>query len=184
MTKKKAIMYSIIFVVLFCAALIFRAVVLYDPSKDFNDMCKNVFAPSCQMYIKEITAQKKYDEAITIRKERIRQSKQIMNFYKRRITDKCLLQMTQKEADESLMSCIGKEKGRIDYLLLKTTDTVIQDIVVDSVAVANLELKANDDTSAAYKTLKSAKNILKKNPYVYGQPEAINYINMKMKKLK
>ena len=64
MTKKKAIIYSIIFVVLFCASLIFRAYVLYDPSKEFNENCKNVFAPSCQMYVKDITAQKKYDEAI------------------------------------------------------------------------------------------------------------------------
>ena len=184
MTKKKAIIYSIIFVVLFCASLIFRAYVLYDPSKEFNENCKNVFAPSCQMYVKDITAQKKYDEAIAIRKERIRQSKQIVNLYKRRVTDKCLLQMTEKEADEALVSCIGKEKGRIDYLLLKTIDSVIQDIVVDSITIANLELKANNDAKAAYKTLKSAKSVLKKNPYVHGQPEAINYLNIRMEKLK
>ena len=184
MSQKKAIIYSIVFVVLFCISLIFRAYVLYDPSKEFNEMCKNVFAPSCQVYVQEITAQKKYDEAIMIRKERIRQSKQIANFYKRRITDKCLLQMTEKEADEALVSCIGKEKGRIDYLLLKTTDAVIQDIVVDSVELAELELTANNDTKAAYKSLKCAKNMLKKNPYVKKQPEAIKFLNMKLEKLK
>lgn len=183
MTKKKAIMYTIIFVVLFCAALIFRAVVLYDPSKNFDDMCKNVFAPSCQVYINKITEEKKYDEAIAIRKERIRQSKQIMNVYKRRITDKCLLQMNEKEADTALMACIGKKKGRIDYLLLKTTDAVIQDIIIDTVAVAILEVQANEDTVSAYNLLKSTRNLLKKNPYAHKQPEAIKYIESMMSEL-
>lgn len=183
MTKKKAIMYSIIFVVLFCAALIFRAAVLYDPSKDFNDLCKNVFAPSCQVYINKITEEKKYDEVLVIRKERIRQSKQIVNFYKKRITDKCLLQMTEKEADESLMACIGKEKGRIDYLLLKTTDTVIQDIMADSVAIAQIQADEQESPDKAYYTLKSARNLLKKNPYVHKQSETLQFINRLMSEL-
>ena len=183
MTKKKAIIYSIIFVVLFCASLIFRAYVLYDPSKEFNENCKNVFAPSCQMYVKDITAQKKYDEAIAIRKERIRQSKQIVNLYKRRVTDKCLLQMTEKEADEALVSCIGKEKGRIDYLLLKTTNVVIHEIIADSVVTAALEEKVNDDNTEAYKLLKSAKKIAKKNPYIHRQPETVKFLENKMSEL-
>lgn len=183
MTKKKAIMYSIIFVVLFCASLIYRAVVLYDPSKEFDDMCKNVFAPSCQVYIDKITAEKKYDEAIKIRKERIRQSKQIVNVYKSRITDKCLLQMNEKDADEALMACIGKKKGRIDYLLLKTTNVVIHEIIADSVVTAALEEKVNDDNTEAYKLLKSAKKIAKKNPYIHRQPETVKFLENKMSEL-
>ncbi len=183
MTQKKAVIYSIIFVILFCASLIFRAAVLYDPSKDFNDMCKNVFAPSCQVYINQITENKKYDEALTIRQERIRQSKQILNVYKSRITDKCLLQMSEKEADEALIACIGKEKGKIDYLLLKTADSVIQDIVADSIAISVIQNNEQKSSQKAYSTLKSAKKLLKKNPYVHKQPEQIEYLQKLMSQL-
>lgn len=183
MTKKKAIMYGIIFIVLFCAALIFRAVVLYNPSENFNDMCKNVFAPSCHVYVAQLVKDKKFDEASMIQKEKIRQSKQILNFYKRKTTDKCLYQMTEKEADESLMACIGQPKGKKDYFLLKTSAVVVQDIVMDSVALAQIESKEMDNPSAAYKTLKSARNLLKKNPYVPNQKKAIEYIETLMSDL-
>ena len=176
MTKKKAIMYGIIFIVLFCASLIFRTIVLYNPSENFNDMCKNVFAPSCQVYVGQLLKDKKYDEAAMIQKEKIRQSKQILNVYKRKTTDKCLYKMTAKEADESLMSCIGKPKGKTDYYLLKTSTAVVQDIVMDSVALAQIQSDEQEDTVAAYRTLKSAKKMLKDNPYVPNQKEAIEYL--------
>lgn len=183
MTKKKAIMYGIIFIVLFCASLIFRAVVLYNPSKNFNDMCKNVFAPSCQAYVVQIVGEKKFDEAVMIQKEKIRQSKQILNIYKRKTTDKCLYKMTAKEADEALIACIGKPKGKTDYYLLKTSATVVQDIVMDSVAMAQIQSVEMGNHAAAYNTLKSAKKLLKNNPYVPNQKEAIEYLETLMSQL-
>lgn len=180
MTKKKAMIYTIIFLVLVCTVQVWKTFYLANPSEKFNDMCKNVLAPSCQVYINQITAEKKYDETVVIQQERIRQNKQVLSFYKRKITDKCLLNMSAKEAQDSLIECAGKETCKKDYFLLKTSQITVQDIVLDSVAVAQIQYKELKDAKAAVKTLKSAKKILKQNKFMPEKDAAIEFIDKKI----
>lgn len=180
MTKKKAIIYTIIFLVLVCTVQVWKTFYLANPSEKFNDMCKNVLAPSCQVYINQITAEKKYDETVLIQQERIRQNKQVLSFYKRKITNKCLLTMNAKDAHDSLIASADKKTTKKDYFLLKTSQITIQDITIDSLAVAQIQYKELKDAKAAVKTLKNAKKVLKQNEYMPEKDAAIEFIDKKI----
>lgn len=183
MTKKKAIIYTIIFIVLVTSAQVWKTTFLKDPALYFNDMCKNVLAPSCQVYINQITQEKKYEETVTIQKERIRRNTQVLSFYRHKITDKCLLSMTAKEADEALSACAGKLTGKKDFFLLKTSQRTIQDIVLDSLIVAQIQFQELNDTKAAIKTLQNAKKVLKQNKYMPERDAGIDYIDKRIEEL-
>lgn len=180
MTKKKAIIYAIIFIVLVTTAQVWKTKFLNDPAQHFNDMCKNVLAPSCQVYINKISQDKKYDETVAIQKERIRRNGEVLSFYRHKITDKCLLSMTAKEADEALYACAGKPTGKKDFFLLKTSQMTIQDIIVDSLVVAQIQFAELKDPTAAVKTLKNAKKVLKQNKYMPERDAAIDYIDKRI----
>ena len=71
MTKRKAIMYLIIFAVLVTAAQTWKTNYLSDPASKLPDPCKMVISSQCQQYINKITAEKKYEETVAIQKIRI-----------------------------------------------------------------------------------------------------------------
>ena len=58
MTKRKAIMYLIIFAVLVTAAQTWKTNYLSDPASKLPDPCKMVISSQCQQYINKITAEK------------------------------------------------------------------------------------------------------------------------------
>lgn len=180
MTKKKAIIYTIIFIVLITTVQVWKTTFLKNPAENFDDMCKNVLAPSCQVYINKVTQEKKYEETTTIQKERIRQNKLVLSLYRHKITNKCLLAMTAKEADNELALCAGKLTGKKDFILLKTSQVTIQDIVVDSLVVAQIQYKELNNPKAAIKTLKDVKKILNRNPYMPEREAIIDYLDKKI----
>lgn len=184
MTKKKALVYFVVFVVLVICAQVYKTVFLADPAAKLHPACKMVIAPSCQAYINEISAQKKYDEAVKIQKIRIKENEKILKFYKRKIVDKCLFEMTSKEAASALMACIGTHKGKRDYFLLKTADFTIRDILIDSLAVSQIQYSELKDKKAAIATLKHARKIIKQNKYFTGREEAFKLIDKEMSELK
>lgn len=183
MTKKKAIIYTIIFIVLVTSAQVWKTTFLKNPSEQFNDMCKNVLAPSCQIYLNQITQEKKYEETIKIQQERIRQNKLILSFYHRKIANKCLLSMDAKEAENELTRCEEKPAGKKDLFLLKTSQVTIQDIVLDSLIVSKIQKDELKDTKAAIKTLKNAKKVLEQNKYMPEREAIIEHLNQKIKDL-
>ena len=191
MTKKKAIIYAVIFVVLVTITAIWKSFYFKDLTKDFPNVCKMVIAPSCQYYLMNISEQKKYEEAVKIQKVRIIENEKILKFYRKKMFNKCILSMTPKEADETVMKCSGlpdtasnAEKKKIDYFILKASDFTIQDIITDSLAIAEIQLQEFKDPKSAMKTLKHAKKVLKQNPYFSAYDEANKVLDQQMSQIK
>lgn len=184
MTKKRALIYLIIFIISFWASAAYKYSVKNNPAQKFPNECKNVIAPQCQQYILKASYEKKYKEVVTIQQERIKENERILKYYKTKLADKCLLQMTAKEAEESLISCINKPKGKQDYFLLKTAEFTVKDILVDSVAVAQIQYNEFNDKKAAEKTLKNAQKVLKQNKYVSGREELFKIVGSMLVEMK
>ena len=191
MTKKKALIYSIIFVILVSITAIWKSFYFKDLTKDFPDVCKMVIAPSCQYYIMNISEQKKYEEAVKIQKVRVIENEKILKFYRSKIFNKCLLSMTPKEADESILKCAGlpdtaanADRKKTDYFIIKAADFTIQDIVTDSLAIAEIQLNEFKDPDAAVKTLKNAQKVLNKNPYFSASQEAQKVVQTQLSQIK
>lgn|SRR5574344_536977 len=184
MTKKKAIIYLIIFIVLVTSVQVLKRTFLYDDTKNFPKDCKIVIAPSCQVYINKITAQKKYAEAVKIQQVRIKENQKILAFYKFKIKDKCLFDMTAAEVQKSEQACIGSKKVKEDYLFLKTAEFTIQDILVDSLAVSQIQYNELKDKKSAVKTIKDAKKVLKNNKYFPARDVAFSLLDYQLSKLK
>lgn len=184
MTKKKALIYLVIFIVLVGLTLIWKHFYLQDPTKKLAAPCQMVVSPACQAYIMDISLKGKYDEALEIQKIRIKENESVLKFYKRKITDKCLFQMTAKEAEDSLYACIGTQKGKRDYYLLRTAEFTVRDIIIDSLAVSQIQYSEFKDKKAAIKTLKHAKKILKQNKYVSNRDLMFDVINKELSELK
>lgn len=191
MTKKKAIIYAVIFVVLVAITAIWKSFYFKDLTKDFPNVCKMVIAPSCQYYLMNISEQKKYEEAVKIQKVRIIENEKILKFYRKKMFNKCILSMTPKEADETVMKCAGipdtatnAEKKKFDYFILKASDFTIQDIITDSLAIAEIQLQEFKDPKSAMKTLKHAKKVLKQNPYFSAYDEANKVLDQQMSQIK
>ena len=191
MTKKKAIIYAAIFVILVAVTAVWKSFYFKDLTKDFPDVCKMVIAPSCQHYVMNISEQKKYEEAVKIQKVRVIENEKILKFYRNKMFNKCILSMTPKEADETVMKCAGlpdtasnAEKKKIDYFILKASDFTIQDIITDSLAIAEIQLQEFKDPKSAMQTLKHAKKVLKQNPYFSAYDEANKVLDQQMSQIK
>ena len=180
MTKKKALVYLLIFLILVSITAAWKHFYLKNPAAQFPDECKLVIAPSCQTYINKISKEKKYDEVIKIQKVRISENEKILNVYKWKLSDKTLLFKTKKETLEELKTCIDKPCCKRDLFLLGASDLTIRDIVFDSLIVAEIELKEFNNEKAALKTLRHAKKVVKNNKYFYAKDAAINAIDMQI----
>lgn len=177
MTKIKAIVYFVIFVVLVSLTQIWKVNYLEDPASKLPDACKMVISPACQAYINKITAEKKYEETVNIQKIRIKENEQLLSFFKRKVKDKTLFKMTSKEADDKLKACINTPVCKQDYFLLKTADFTIRDILVDSLAVSQIHYSELKDKKSALKTLKHVEKIILKNKYFERYDDAVKIIN-------
>lgn len=184
MTKKKALMYLIIFIAAVSITAVLKHFYLQDPSKNFPDACRPVIAISCQGYINKLTAEKKYDEAVKIQQVRIKENEKILSFFKRKIQNKCLLSMDMKETEETFKGCIGTKAGKRDYFLLKTAEFTIRDIVIDSLAVSEIQLTEKKEPVQAKKTLKNAIKIVKKNKYFFARESSLKELNRQLKQIK
>ena len=184
MTKKKILIYLIIFIAAVWGSAIFRNYILYDPAQELAPACKMVVAPACQAYVLNISAGKKYEEVLKIQKIRIKENEKLLKFYKSKIVDKCLFQMDAVEAQNSLYACIGTQKGKRDYFLLKTAEFTVKDIFVDSLAVSQIQYSEFNDKKAAVKTLKHLKKVLKQNKYVTNKDVMLQIVEKEMKELK
>lgn len=183
MTKKKAFIYLLIFIVLVGCQRVWKHYYLMDPAKDFPEECKMTIEPSCQLYLNKISKEGKYEEAVKIQKVRINENEKILNFYKSRVFNKFLFYKTAKEVDEELKTCIDRPNCKKDYYLLKASDFTIRDIVIDSLAVSEIELKELKDKNAAIKTLKKARKIVRKNKFFFAKDSAINALDIQIAQL-
>lgn len=184
MTKKKIIIYTIIFIIAICGSYFFKSGIENDPSELFNDSCKMVLAPSCQNYIMDISAEKKYEEAITIQKVRIDENKKLVKFYKNKLENKSLLKMEPTQVEDTLKACIDTPVCKNDYFIIKTAEFTVNDIMIDSLAVAQIQYSEFKNTKAALKTLKDAKKVLNQNSYVANQEQMQKYIDKELSELK
>lgn len=180
MTKKKALIYFLIFIVLVLLQRVWNHFYLLDPAAQFPKECKMVIESSCQDYINKITKEGKYEETVKIQKVRIKENEKILNFYKSKIFNKLLFFKNSKEAEKTLAACIDKPVCKRDYYLLKASDFTIRDIVIDSMAVAEIQLKELKDEEEAVKTLKHAKKILKQNNYFFAKDTLINTLDIQI----
>ena len=184
MTKKKILIYLIIFIAAVWGAALFRHAVLSDPAENLAPACKIVVAPECQAYVLKISSEKKYEEALKIQKIRIKENEKLLKFYKSKVVDKCLFQMDAKEAQDSLYACIGTRKGLRDYYLLRTAEFTVRDIFVDSLAVSQIQYSEFKDKKAAIKTLKHLQKILKQNKYVTNRDVMFKIIDKELAEIK
>lgn len=180
MTKKKALIYLLIFLILICATSIWNYFYLKNPTDKFPDECKMVIAPSCQMYLNKLSKEKKYEDAVKIQKVRISENEKILAFYKFKMKNKFLLFKSSEEAEKELLACINETNCKRDYFLLKACDFTLRDIAIDSMLVAEIELKELQDRKAALKTLKHAEKLIKKNKYFFAKDSAINAIDIQI----
>lgn len=185
MTKKKGLIYFIIFILMVSVTYVWQKYYLASPTEKFPDVCKMVIAPSCQYYVTNLSEKGKYAEAVKIQKVRISENEKILNFFKHKINNKCLLGMSPKEADDTLKACHGipakEEKAKMDYFILSTADFTIQDIVTDSISVSRIERKEFKQPEEALKTLKKAKRIVEKNEFFSLRKEALKLLDAEIK---
>lgn len=185
MTKKKALMYFIIFIVMTSATALLNKFYLTNPADKFNDACKMVINTSCQYYLTTISAEGKFEEAVEIQKVRINENIRILKFFKNKTKNKCLFEMSTDEAGKELIACMGipakAQNARNDYFLLGTIDFTIKDIVTDSVAVAAIQRDEFKNPEDALKTLKKARKIVEKNKFFSLQKEALNLLDGEIK---
>ena len=184
MTKKKILTYLIIFILAVWASALFRYFCLYDPAEKLAPACKMVLSPQCQQYVIKISNDKKYEEAVEIQKIRIKENESVLKFFKSKISDKCLLEMNSKQAEESLKKIIETQKGKTDYYLLKTAEFTVKDILTDSLAVAQIQYSEFKDTKAAQKTLRHAQKVLKQNNYVTNTEAMLKLIEKELSEIK
>lgn len=180
MTKKKAFVYLVIFVVLVSLTAVWKYFYLKNPADNFPDECKLVIAPSCQNYLNKISKEKKYEDVLNIQKVRINENEKILNFYKWKISDKMLLFKTPEENQKKFKSCINEQSCKRDFYILSAADLTIRDIVFDSLVVAEIQLKEFKDKKAALKTLRHAKKVVRNNKFFYAKDEAINAIDLQI----
>lgn len=184
MTKKKALIYLIIFIAAVWSSAIFRYLVLNDPAQKLAPECKMVVSTQCQQYVLKLSAEKKYEEAIQIQKIRIKENESILKFYKSKLTNKKLLKMDSKEAQESLLSVMDTKEGKKDYFLLKTAEFTVKDILTDSLAVSQIQYSEFNDKKNAIKILKHAQKILNQNTYVSNREDLLKIIDKEMSEIK
>lgn len=190
MTKKKALVYFIIFILSVTLTTIWKKIYLKDLTANFPGVCKTVIAPSCQYYLTSISAEGKFKEAVEIQKVRIIENQNILNFYRKKLTNKCLLNKCSAEA-EKIVHEIAKseekspfmEKSKLDVFIFSAANFTIQDIVTDSVSIAEIQLKEFKDPESAIETLENAKKVLEKNPYYSAQKEALKLIEQQLKQI-
>ena len=184
MTKKKAIIYLIIFIVLVTTVQVWKVNFLQSDEKNLPEPCKMVVSTSCQAYINQAVEEKKYEEVVKIKQIRIRENEKLLKFFKSKITNKCLLQMDEKEAAASLYACIDTTKGKNDYYLLKTADFTIRDIILDSFDVAQIQYTEFKDKKAAQKTLKKTQKLINQNKYIIKRDKILEVVNNALSNIK
>lgn len=184
MTKKKALIYLIIFIIGVWGSALFRCFILSDPAKNLAPECKMVVSTQCQQYVLKISAQKKYEEAVKIQIIRIKENESILKFYKSKLSDKSLLKMSSKEAEKSLIQRIDTNEGKKDYYLLKTAEFTVKDILTDALAVSQIQYSEIKDKKAAIKTLKKAKRVLEQNVYISNREELFKLLEKEISEIK
>ena len=120
MTKKKILIYTIVFVVSVIFSGLYKYSVANDPAQKFNDACKLVINTTCQQYVQKISAEGKYEESLLIQKVRIKENVKLLKFYKSKLVNKKVLSMDSKTVNEVFAKTINTEQGKNDYYLLKT----------------------------------------------------------------
>jgi len=180
MTKKKIIIYTIIFLISTALSIWYKYAVAHNTAQNFNEACKMVINTTCQQYIIKISNEKKFEEAITIQKVRIKENEKLLKYYKRKISNKKLLKMNYEELTKSFNNDINTPKGKNDYYLLKTAEFTTMEIIIDAIAVAQIEYKEFNNHNEAIKILKKAKRIAQKNPYITNNNKIIEELSKKI----
>ena len=190
MTKKKALMYLIILVIAVSTTAILKKVYFKDEAALLPDPCQNVISPSCQQYIAEVTEHGSKQEAAYIRQIRVKENEKILKYFRKKISNKCLLSMTPQEAQEAMMKCAATpdtdknaQKKKIDALLLNSANYTINDIIADSIAIAQVQAYTLNDFPTAIKTLKNTQKIIKQNPYYVVSDEANQFLQKQIDEL-
>ena len=81
MTKKKIIIYTIIFLLSVCLSGLYKYKVANDPALKFNDACKVVINTTCQQYLNKISSEKKYSEILEIKNKTHLEMAKYLNRY-------------------------------------------------------------------------------------------------------
>lgn len=184
MTKKKIIIYTIIFLLSVCLSGLYKYKVANDPALKFNDACKVVINTTCQQYLNKITNEKKYTEVIQIKQVRIKENEKLIKYYTRKIQNKKLLNLNADEVNNFIMQCSENPKCKNDYFLIKTAEFTLMDFTIDSIDVAQIQKNEFNNTKASIKTLNNAKRIVNKNRYITNQTKIIEYLDKELAKIK
>lgn len=176
MTKKKALVYILVFIISVGLSAWYKYSVAHDPAVKFNEACKLVINTTCQQYVKEITEQQKYEEVLEIQKYRIKENEKLLKFYKSKLINKKLLKYDAIKLNDELTKNINTEDVKRDYFLLKTAEFTLMDIVVDSIAVAQIQRKEFNDTKSAIKTINNSIKLVKKNKFLTNQEKILEYL--------
>lgn len=184
MTKKKMLIYFIIFIVSVSITAVFKHYFLIDPAKDFPEVCKIAIGPNCTQHLRALVEEQKYDDVVKILKVRICDNKALLASFKSKISNKDLLKMNSTKVLENLLSCKDLERCKADYYLLETAIVTVKDIVNDSITVADIQENQYKDNAMARKSLKSAIDVLEKNVYVSSADDTIKALSEKIESLK
>ena len=184
MTKKKIIIYTIIFLLSVCLSGLYKYKVANDPALKFNDACKVVINTTCQQYLNKISSEKKYSEILEIKKVRIKENEKLIKYYKNELKNKNLLKIDSAAVEKTLMACIDQSSCKQDYFLLKTAEFTIMELVIDSIDVSQLLNHEFYSPKESIKTLNKAKRIVNKNKYITNQTKIIEYLDKELDKIK
>lgn len=180
MTKKKALFYLIVLIFAVGLTTVWKKYYFADPAQYFPDACKMVISPSCNEYIINATKEKKYTEAVKIQKVRLSENEKILKFYKRKMRNKCLIEMTADEATESFKSCSIPANKNKDFFLLSASNFTIQDIITDTISVSRIEKNELKDNNAALFTLKQGEKMLLKNKFYPNREVSLKFIQQEI----
>lgn len=184
MTKKKIIIYTIIFIISVGLSGLYKYKVANDPALKFNDACKVVINTTCQQYLNKISSEKKYSEILEIKKVRIKENEKLIKYYKNELKNKNLLKIDSATVEKTLMACIDQSSCKQDYFLLKTAEFTIMELVIDSIDVSQLLNHEFYSPKESIKTLNKAKRIVNKNKYITNQTKIIEYLDKELAKIK
>lgn len=184
MTKKKALVYLLIAIISISVTAFLNYFFLRDKTKNFAKECQPAIAPSCQSHIDTLTKSKKFTEAITILQERKSENEQILRNFKRKINNKNLLKMNAKDATDTLLKCAEDEKCKMDFMILGAMKYTINDIVLDSRIIAQIEINELKQQDKSQKILEKAIKFVEKQEYYSNKEQALKVLQNQLEETK
>lgn len=165
MNRKKAAVYlSVLLILTFVSYFVNKDFLLIKTTK-LPDMCKVVFTPECGLYMNKLIRDEDYVNAEKLLEIRIYENKKVLSHYKNKLKDKSLLNMQWKEIDEAAKKSSTPINKNVDYEIMVTNNVIVNDIISDSLILADIQSDKLNKKIEPFMTRTAAKIVLSENKY-------------------